>query len=72
MTDRAFRMQSCRASAGDWRQEAEELRALARAAHLTPEQNAILLREADAADCQAEWWVAGAKELAPSDRDARP
>ena len=72
MTDQAFKMQSCLASARDWRHEAENLRALARGAHLTSEQNAMLLREAEAADRQAEWWVAGAKELAPSDRNARP
>lgn len=72
MTDRAFRMQSCLASARDWRHEAENLRALARGAHLTPEQSVMLLREAEAADRQAEGWIAGAEEHRPSDEDAHP
>lgn len=45
---------ACLASAACWRQEAANLRVLACGAHLTPEQGATLLREADAADRQAE------------------
>lgn len=39
-----------------WRNEAGHLRTAASAAHLRPPQKATLLREADAADRQADWW----------------
>ena len=48
---------SCLASARHWRKEAEHLRNNAQAAHLTAGQRATLLREADAAERQADWWL---------------
>lgn len=32
----------------------------------------MLLREAEAVDRQAEWWIAGAEEHRRSDEDAHP
>jgi hypothetical protein len=43
-------------SVASWRQEAVNLRALAAKPHLSDEQAAALLRQADAADRQADWW----------------
>jgi len=40
-----------------WRKEAEHLRDNAEAAHLTTGQRATLLREAEAAERQADWWL---------------
>jgi hypothetical protein len=40
-----------------WRADAEHIRNLAAQRRLQPEQRAVLLREADAADRQAEWWA---------------
>jgi len=54
----AVRNAACIASARRWRSEAEHLREMARAPHLTARQSATLLREADAADRQADWWLA--------------
>ncbi len=48
---------SCLASARSWRKEAEHLRDNAEAAYLTAGQRATLLREADAAERQADWWL---------------
>jgi len=48
---------SCLASAGSWRKEAEHLRDNAEAVHLTAGQRATLLREAEAAERQADWWL---------------
>ncbi len=48
---------SCLASARSWRKEAEHLRDNAEAAHLTAGQRATLLREAEAAERQADWWL---------------
>ncbi len=44
----------CLASARTWRKEAEHLRDTAAAAHLTAGQRATLLREAEAAERQAD------------------
>jgi hypothetical protein len=48
---------SCLASARRWRREAEHLRDKAEAVHLTAGQRATLLREAEAAERQADWWL---------------
>ena len=48
---------SCLASARRWRKEAEHLRNNAEAVHLTAGQRATLLREAEAAERQADWWL---------------
>jgi hypothetical protein len=45
------------ASASAWRAEAESLREHAQAAYLTERQRVTLLREAEAADRQADWWL---------------
>jgi hypothetical protein len=44
-------------SARRWHAEAEHIRNLATQRRLQPEQRAVLLREADAADRQAQWWA---------------
>lgn len=71
MTGREFEFQSCLASAARWRQQALYLRVHAGRAHLTPEQSAILLCQAEAADGQAEWWIAGAEDYATPGEGAR-
>ncbi len=48
---------SCFASARRWRRDAEHLRDNADAAYLTAGQRTMLLREAEAADRQADWWL---------------
>ena len=48
---------SCFASARRWRRDAEHLRDNADAIYLTTGQRAMLLREAEAADRQADWWL---------------
>ena len=53
------------------RTEAANLRVLAGGTHLTSEQGATLLREAEAADRQAEWWITGDNRPAPSMKEAR-
>ena len=53
---------SCLASAASWRRQAGYLREHATAAYLTTDQATVLLREADAADRQADLWNRGAKE----------
>ncbi len=62
MDQRAFAARSCQASATRWRRQAGILRASARARHLTPDQAATLLREAEAAERMATWWDRGAEE----------
>ena len=39
-----------------WRNAAANLRDLAAGTHLDPSQQATLMREAEAADRQADWW----------------
>ena len=53
---------SCLASADAWRRQAVHLREHATAGYLTADQAGVLLREADAADRQADLWDLGAKE----------
>ena len=48
---------SCFASARRWRRDAEHIRDNAEAAYLTASQRTMLLREAEAADRQADWWL---------------
>ena len=62
MDPRAFAARSCRASVTRWRRQAENLHASARARHLTPDQAATLLREAEAAERMAAWQDRGAEE----------
>jgi hypothetical protein len=45
------------ASVHQWRADAEHVRNLAAQRHLQPEQRAVLQREADAADLQADGWA---------------
>jgi hypothetical protein len=54
--------QSCLASNAAWRRQAGHLRQHAAIPHLTEQQRLSLLREAEAADHQAEMWLAGAIE----------
>jgi len=54
--------ESCLDSARHWRAEAENLRDLAQAPHLKPAGREALLHQSEAADRQAEWWEAGARE----------
>jgi len=51
---------SCLTSVRTWRRAAISIRVHATAGHLTEHQRAVLLREADAADRQAVWWLAAA------------
>jgi len=48
---------SCLASARSWHKEARHLRDNAEAAYLTAGQRTTLLREAKAAERQANWWL---------------
>ena len=48
---------SCLASARSWRQEAAHLRDHAERPHLTSSQRAVFLRQAEAAEQQADWWL---------------
>ena len=50
---------SCLASARSWRQEAACLRDHADRPYLTSMQRAALLRQAEAAERQADWWLEG-------------
>ncbi len=64
-------VRSCLASNTAWRRQARHLRehalsfacSIGQQPHLTDQQRAILLREADAADRQADMWLNGAIEL---------
>jgi hypothetical protein len=62
MTDPKLANRSCLASNAAWRRMAATLQAHAETAHLTQKQRELLLREADAAERQADWWLAGAIE----------
>ena len=53
---------SCLASNAAWRRMASNLRTHARLAHLAASAKDALLREAIAADQQADWWLTGAIE----------
>jgi len=52
----------CLASNTAWRREAAALRDHAALSHLSPDPRQALLREAEAADRQADWWLTGAIE----------
>ena len=58
----SFEARSCLASAERWRAQACDVRAAAQQTHLTEPQRAILRREAEACDRQADEWVLGAEE----------
>ena len=51
---------SCLSRNADWRRQAAYLREHAALPHLTPDARAVLLREAEAADRQADEWLEGA------------
>ena len=53
---------SCLASNAAWRREAALLRQHTTLPHLDPDARQTLLREAEAADRQADWWLNGAIE----------
>lgn len=55
--DRIRRVRSCLESAEAWRQNARYVRQHAARPYLNPQARAVLLREAEASDRQAEWWV---------------
>ncbi len=54
--DRAAQL-SCLASVRSWRQEATHLREHAERPALTNAQRDTFLRQADAAERQADWWL---------------
>ena len=54
---------NCLASARSWRQEAAHLRDHAERPHLNQAQRNALLRQADAAERQADWWL---EEVGPA------
>lgn len=58
----AAAMRACRSRAADWRQQAAYLRTHATLAYLNDQQRTCLLREAEAADRLADWWLAGAAD----------
>ena len=62
MSDTDMARRSCLASNTAWRRQASHLREDATLPHLTERQRACLLREAVAADRQADWWLARAIE----------
>jgi hypothetical protein len=62
MSDAGIARQSCLASNAAWRRQASHLRQHAAIPHLTEQQGLCLLREAEAADRQADMWLAGAIE----------
>jgi hypothetical protein len=51
---------ACLASNAAWRRESAALRDQAAQLHLKPEVRLTLLRQADAAERQADWWLNGA------------
>jgi hypothetical protein len=57
MNDHTISRISCLASVHSWRREAQALRELAERSHLFDSQRHTLLREADAADRQADTWL---------------
>ena len=60
--DRTRSVRSCLESAEAWRQNARYVRQHAARPHLDPQARTALLREAEASDRQAEWWVNEAEE----------
>jgi hypothetical protein len=64
MTDVMTAALSCLRSNNEWRRQATALREHAELTHLDDSQRARLLREAAAADLQADMWLTGAIEAA--------
>lgn len=62
MNDNQAARRSCVASNHSWRLQAAALRQHAQKPHLADDRQATLLREAEAADHQADFWLAGAME----------
>jgi phytoene/squalene synthetase len=62
MTATRDAVRQCLASNAAWRREAAALRDHAALPHLSAEARQTLLREAEAADRQADWWFNGAIE----------
>ncbi len=60
--DQTRNIRSCLERAEAWRQNACYVRQHAALPHLNPQAKAALLREAEASDRQAEWWVNGTEE----------
>ena len=58
---------SCLASNTAWRCEAQNLRELSVRKHLTEQSRSALLRESEAADRQADWWLNAAIETIDTD-----
>jgi hypothetical protein len=56
----------CLASNAQWRRHAGVLRDHAAQPHPKPDARLRLLREAEAADHQADWWLSGAIEVGPA------
>lgn len=59
--ERAHSARSCQESADAWRQNARYVRQHADRPHLIPKVRDALLREAEASDRQADWWLAEAE-----------
>jgi hypothetical protein len=62
MENRNEAAQSCLRSNAAWRRQAGRLREHAALPHLSEAQRTTLLREASAADAQADMWLIGATE----------
>jgi hypothetical protein len=62
MTAAHLARQSCLASNAAWRGQARHLRELSLRKTLPEESAALLRREAEAADVQADWWLNAAIE----------
>jgi hypothetical protein len=62
MDDTTIHAIGCLSSVSSWRREAQALRDLANGPHLTAGQRQQLLREADAADRQADRWLDAAAD----------
>ncbi len=60
--DRTRSVRSCLESAEAWRQNARYVRQHAARPHLDPQAGTALLREAEASDRQADWWVNEAED----------
>ena len=63
---------SCLSRAQDWHRQAGHVHEHAQLRHLRPEQREMLLREAEACDRLAAWWLAGAEDYAPDATGAEP
>lgn len=72
MLNPATERQGCLRSVERWRRQAGHVREHAQRRHLRPGQREMLLREAEACDRQANWWLAGAGDYAPDADSAGP